>query len=50
MLFRSLVHFLLAVDEVAAARSVIEAMVMTTVEDFSDQPLTIPPWLERAKA
>lgn len=45
-----LVHFLLTVDEVAAARSVIEAMVITTVEDFSDQPLTSPAWLEQAKA
>lgn len=45
-----LVHFLLAVDEVAAARSVVEAMVDTTVEDFSDQPLTSPDWLVQAKA
>lgn len=45
-----LVHFLLAVDEVAAARSVVEAMVDTTVEDFSDQPLTIPSWLGQARA
>ncbi len=44
-----LVHFLLAVDELAAARSVIEAMVGTTVEDFSDQPLTTPTWLEQAR-
>ncbi len=45
-----LVHFLLAVDEVAAARSVVEAMVDTTVEDFSDQPLTSPAWLVQAEA
>lgn len=45
-----LVHFLLAVDEVAAAKNVVQAMVDTTVEDFSEQPLTSPAWLERAKA
>jgi hypothetical protein len=45
-----LVHFLLAVDEVATARSVVEAMVDTTVEDFSDQPLTSPAWLGQATA
>ena len=45
-----LVHFLLAVNEVAAARSVVEAMVETTVEDFSDQPLTSPAWLDKAMA
>lgn len=45
-----LVHFLLAVDEVAAARNVIEAMVDTTVEDFVDQPLTIPAWLRHARS
>lgn len=44
-----LVHFLLAVDEVAAARSVVEVMVDTTVEDFSDQPLTSPAWLGQAR-
>jgi hypothetical protein len=41
-----LVLFLLAVDELATARSVVQAMVETTVEDFSDQPLTSPAWLE----
>jgi hypothetical protein len=45
-----LVHFLLAVDEVAVARSVVQAMVDTTVEDFSEQPLTSPAWLGKAKA
>lgn len=45
-----LVRFLLAVDEVAAARSVVEVMVGTTVEDFSDQPLTSPAWLGQAMA
>lgn len=45
-----LVHFLLAVGEVAAARSIVEAMVDTIVEDFSDQPLTSPAWLGQAKA
>ena len=45
-----LVHFLLAVDEIAAARSVVEAMVDTIVEDFSDQPLTSPAWLGQARA
>lgn len=45
-----LVHFLLAVDEVATARAVIEAMVDTTIEDFSDQPLTCPVWLRQAGA
>lgn len=44
-----LVHFLLAVDEVAKAKSVVQAMVDTTVEDFSDQPLTSPTWLGQAK-
>jgi hypothetical protein len=44
-----LVHFLIAVDEVAAARSIVEAMVETTVEDFSDQPLTTPAWLGQVK-
>ena len=45
-----LVHFLLSVDEVAAAKGVVKAMVDTTVEDFSDQPLASPAWLEEAKA
>lgn len=40
-----LVHFLLAVNEVAAAKSLVQAMVDTTIEDFSDQPLTSPAWL-----
>lgn len=44
-----LVHFLLVVDEVAAARSVVQVMVDTTVEDFSDQPLTSPVWLGKAR-
>ena len=39
-----LVHFLLAVDEVEIAKTVVEAMVYTTVEDFAEQPLTSPAW------
>lgn len=45
-----LVHFLLTVDEVAAAKNVVEAMVDTTVEDFSDQPLTSPDWVGQVGA
>jgi hypothetical protein len=45
-----LVHFLIAVDEVATARGVVQAMVDTTVEDFSDQPLTSAVWLGHTKA
>ncbi|CAM5218341.1 hypothetical protein CDEF62S_01315 [Castellaniella defragrans] len=45
-----LVHFLLAVDEVSTARTVIEAMVDTTIEDFSDQPLTCPVWVRQVEA
>ena len=45
-----LVHFLLAVDEVAAAKNVVQSMVTTTVEDFSDQPLTSLAWLGKAEA
>ncbi|MFU2487186.1 NACHT domain-containing protein [Thauera sp. WH-1] len=43
-----LVHFLLAVDEVPTAKTVVEVMVNATIEDFSDQPLTSPDWLGRA--
>lgn len=44
-----LVHFLLAVDEVAIAKTVVEAMVNTTIEDFAEQPLVTPTWLGWAK-
>ncbi len=40
-----LVHFLLAVEETATAKAVVEAMVDTTCDDFSEQPLEDPPWL-----
>ena len=43
-----LVHFLLAVDEVESAKTVIEAMVNTTIEDFAEQPLVSPAWLGSA--
>lgn len=43
-----LVHFLLAVDELATAKAVVEATVSTTVEDFAEQPLLNPPWLQGA--
>ncbi|MBL8470762.1 MAG: ATP-binding protein [Rhodocyclaceae bacterium] len=43
-----LVHFLLAVDEAAMAKTVVEAMVSTTIEDFAEQPLVNPAWLGSA--
>jgi hypothetical protein len=45
-----LVHFLLAVDEIAIARELIKAMVNVTVDDFAEQPLVTPPWLEMASS
>jgi len=43
-----LVYFLLAVDEVATAKTVVEVMVNTTIEDFAEQPLMSPDWLGSA--
>jgi NACHT domain len=41
-----LVHFLLAVDEIPVAKSVVAAMVSSTVDEFAEQPLDVPSWLE----
>lgn len=40
-----LVRFLLAVGQVEVARTVVEEMMCSAIEDFSDQPLAKPPWL-----
>lgn len=43
-----LVHFLLAVDEVSIAKEITETMVNVVVEDFAEQALPAPSWLESA--
>ncbi len=40
-----LVHFFLEVDEIRAAKSVVEVMVDTICEEFAEQPLEHPPWV-----
>lgn len=43
-----LVRFLVAVGQVAVAKTVVEEMLCSVIEDFSDQPLATPPWLSGA--
>jgi len=40
-----LVRFLLAVGEISEAKSVVATMVDTILEDFAEQPLSLPAWL-----
>lgn len=43
-----LVQFLVAVGQLAVAKSVAEEMLCSLIEEFSDQPLATPPWLSGA--
>lgn len=41
-----LVQFLIAVGQVETGRRVAEAMITSVIDDFIDQPLPVPKWLE----